>query len=86
MAGQPSERIKATDWTSAWQTLGAIWSGGGNARSSGRGMAFQNLSERAQGSHVLRTSESVAVFELAGRPAPVHAFVRGAETVIVARR
>ena len=49
-------------------------------------MAFQNLSERAQGSHVLRTSESVAVFELAGRPAPVHAFVRGAETVIGARR
>ena len=49
-------------------------------------MAFQNLSERAQGSHVLRTSESVAVFELAGRPAPVHAFIRGAQTVIVARR
>jgi hypothetical protein len=49
-------------------------------------MAFQNLSERAQGRHVLRTSKVVAVFELAGRPAPVHAFARGAETVIVARR
>ena len=74
--GRPSERSKATVWTSAWQTLGAICSGGGNARSSSRGMAFQNLSERAQGRHVLRASEFVAVVELAGRPAPVHAFAR----------
>ncbi len=51
-----------------------------------RGMAFQNLGEHVQGNHFLRPEEIVAAFDKVGMSATVHAFAKGAEAVIVARR